>query len=86
MRQQQIVHGALDAVSLGLVLRREIGRQRSQRRAVAAGRGDELRGRENLVHLPTAYHCFLNRCRRPFTLALSDDPEHLANLSGSPVP
>ena len=50
LRQQQIVHGALNAVALGLVLRRDVAAQRMQRRAVAAGGGDGLCGRENLVH------------------------------------
>jgi hypothetical protein len=48
--RQQLVKRILNAVSAGLVLRRASGGERLQRRAVAAGRGDGFRGREDLVH------------------------------------
>ncbi len=53
LRQQQVVHRALDPVALRLVPRREFGVQRVQRGAAAAGGGDDPGGRENIVHRPS---------------------------------
>src|SRR5665213_625690 len=48
--RQQFMKRILDAVSLDFVLWCDVVGERSQRRAVAAGRGDGVRGREDLVH------------------------------------
>src|SRR5207302_3759992 len=53
MRQQEIVHGALDQIALGLVLWRDFGGKRRKRAAIAAGGGDRLGGTEDLVHAGT---------------------------------
>jgi hypothetical protein len=50
LRQQQVMHRALNAIAFRLVLRARAQRKRGQRRAVAAGRGDGLCGRKNVVH------------------------------------
>jgi hypothetical protein len=44
------MHRALNAVAVGLGLWREFGWQRTQPGTIAAGGGDDLRGRERLVH------------------------------------
>ena len=49
--RQQIVDGVLNPVPFRLGLRRGIAGKRMQRRAVAAGGGDGLCGRERVVHL-----------------------------------
>jgi hypothetical protein len=77
--RQQLMQPILNAVSAGLVLRRDIDGERLQRRAVAAGRGDGFCGRENLVHddsfaeMPRQGNRLRHRCAAspaPGTIAL----------------
>src|ERR1700736_3325488 len=49
-RQQQVMHGALDAIAFRLVLRRDVGRQRLQRGSIAPRRCDDAGSGENSIH------------------------------------